>query len=102
VSAAQAEPDLAVCVPKTSFTSCDQAIFVDQATDAHVFVCGSDRGRQAAAAVSGGGCVQRAVRPVQIVVSLVLPQMILNQPITGAHRSRRLAVLVFLNDGKQL
>ena len=34
-----------VCVPKTSSTSCDQAIFVDQATDASV------RG-----AAAGGGC----------------------------------------------
>jgi hypothetical protein len=25
-----------LCVPKTSFKSCDQAIFVDQATDASV------------------------------------------------------------------
>ena len=26
-----------LCVPKTSSTSCDQAIFVDQATDASLF-----------------------------------------------------------------
>jgi hypothetical protein len=26
-----------LCVPKTSSTSCDQAIFVDQATDMNVF-----------------------------------------------------------------
>ena len=30
---AVAQPD-ELCVPKTSSTSCDQAIFVDQATDA--------------------------------------------------------------------
>jgi hypothetical protein len=27
----------ALCVPKTSSTSCDQSIFVDQATDATLF-----------------------------------------------------------------
>jgi hypothetical protein len=26
--------EVLLCVPKTSFTSCDQAVFVDQATDA--------------------------------------------------------------------
>jgi hypothetical protein len=28
---------LALCVPKTSSTSCDQAIFVNQATEASLF-----------------------------------------------------------------
>jgi hypothetical protein len=62
-------------VPKTSSTSCDQAIFVDQATDASV---SSD-----AVLVEVGrfgqrfqrrGTVQGAVRPVLIVVSFVLAQ----------------------------
>ena len=35
--AARLSARLAVCVPKTSSTSCDQAIFVDQATDASLF-----------------------------------------------------------------
>jgi hypothetical protein len=71
-----------VYVPKTSSTSCDQEIFVDQATGASAFsyavLVEVDRLRQW---FQRGGCVQGAVRPVQIVVSLVLaqnpPQMIL-------------------------
>ena len=69
-------------VPKTSSTSCDRAIFVDQATDASAFsyavLVEVDRLRQW---FQRGGCVQGAVRPVQIVMGLVLaqdpPQMIL-------------------------
>ena len=62
-------------MPKTSSTSCDHAIFVDQATDANV---SSD-----AALVEAGrfgqrfqrrGTVQGAVRPMLIVVGLVLVQ----------------------------
>ena len=30
-------PGSGLCVPKTSSTSCDQSIFVDQATDATLF-----------------------------------------------------------------
>jgi len=64
-----------LCVPKTSSTSCDQAIFVDQATDARAFsyavLVEAGRLRQR---FQGGGCVQGAVRPVQIVMGLVLAQ----------------------------
>ena len=68
-------------MPKTSSTSCDQAIFVDQTTDACAFSYAAlvevDRLRQR---FHSGSCAQGAVRPVQIEVSLVLaqdpPQMI--------------------------
>jgi hypothetical protein len=71
-----------LCVPKTSSTSCDQAISVDQATGArafsHAVLVEVDRLRQR---FQRGGCVQGAVRPVQIAAGLVLardsPQMIL-------------------------
>jgi hypothetical protein len=71
-----------LCVPKTLSTSCDQAIFVDQAIDARAFpyavLVEVDRLRQR---FQRSGCVQGAVRPVQIVMALVLaqdlPQMIL-------------------------
>jgi hypothetical protein len=71
-----------LCVPKTSSTPCGQAIFVDQATGARAFsyavLVEVDRLRQR---FQGGGCVQGAVRPAQIVMGLVLarypPQMIL-------------------------
>ena len=71
-----------VCVPNTLSTSCDQAIFVDQATDASV--------SSAAVLVEDGrlgqrfqrrGAVQGAVRPMLIVVGLILvqdpPQLVL-------------------------
>ena len=66
---------LAVCVPKTSSTSGDQAIFVDQATDASV---SSDAvllkiGRFGQR-FQRRGAMQGAVRPVLIVVSFVLAQ----------------------------
>jgi hypothetical protein len=68
-------------VPKTSSASCDRAIFVDQATGASAFsyavLVEVDKLRQW---FQRGGCVQGAVRPVQIVMGLVLaqdpPQMI--------------------------
>ena len=71
-----------LCVPKTSSAPCDQAIFVDQATGVSAFsyavLIEVDRLRQR---FQRGGCVQGAVRPVQIVMGLVLaqdpPQMIL-------------------------
>src|SRR2546430_16841184 len=71
-------PGLTLCVPKTSSTSCDQVIFVDQATDARL---SSDavlteidrlgerlqrRGaaqRGARAAVDFGGCLISAGSP---------------------------------------
>jgi len=64
-----------VCVPKTSSTSCDQAIFVDQPADASLFsdavLAGIDRLGQR---FHRRGCVQGAVRPVLIMVGLVLAQ----------------------------
>jgi ferredoxin len=71
-----------LCVPKTSSTSCDQAIFVDQATDASVssdaVLLTIDRFGQR---LQRRGAVQGAVRPVLVVVALVLaqdpPQMVL-------------------------
>src|ERR1035438_5078457 len=71
-----------LCVPKTSSTSCDQAIFVDQATDASVssdaVLLKIDRFGQL---LQRRGAVQRAVRPVLVMVDLVLaqdpPQMVL-------------------------
>src|ERR1017187_10682624 len=70
----------AVCVPKTSSTSCDQAIFADQGTDARLssdaVLTEIDRLGQRC---QRRGAVQGAVRPVLIVVALVLardpPQM---------------------------
>jgi hypothetical protein len=67
-----AEP---VCVPKTSSTSCDQAIFVGQAAGVSLF--------SGAVLVEVGrfgqrfqrrGAVQGAVRPVLVMVGLVLAQ----------------------------
>src|ERR1035441_4359230 len=71
-----------LCVPKTSSTSCDQAIFVDQATDARLssdaVLTEIDRLGER---FQRCGAVQGAVRPVLIVVDLVLaqdpPQMVL-------------------------
>jgi hypothetical protein len=71
-----------LCVPKTSSTSCAQAIFVDRATDASAFsyavLAEAGRLRQR---FQRRGCAQGAMRPVQIVMGLVLaqdpPQMIL-------------------------
>jgi hypothetical protein len=64
-----------LCVPRTSSTSCDQAIFVDQAADASLSsdaVLGEiDRLGQW---LQRRCCVQGAVRPVLIVMSLVLAQ----------------------------
>jgi hypothetical protein len=58
---------VALYVPKTSSTSCDQAIFVDQATDASAFsyavLVEVDRLRQW---FQRGGCVQGAVRPCRL------------------------------------
>src|ERR1035441_6440270 len=63
------------CVPITSSTSCDQAIFVDQATDASLFsdavLVEIDRFGQW---LQRCGCVRGAVRPVLIVMSLVFAQ----------------------------
>ncbi len=72
-------PDL--CVPKTSSKSCDQAIFVDQATDASVssdaILLKIDRFGQR---FQRRGA-PRAVRPVLVMVGLVVaqdpPQMVL-------------------------
>jgi hypothetical protein len=62
-------------VPKTSSTSCDQAIFADQATDASVssdaVLLKIDRFGQL---FERRGAVQGAVRAVLIVVGLVLAQ----------------------------
>ena len=61
-----------LCVPKTWSTSCDQAIFIDQATDASVtsdaVLLKIDR--------FGQWCQQRGAvqRPVRPVVDLVLAQ----------------------------
>src|ERR1017187_8924503 len=71
-----------LCVPKTSSKSCDQAIFVDQATGASVssdpVLVKIDRFGQR---FQRRGAVQRAVRPMLVVVDLVLaqdpPQMVL-------------------------
>ncbi len=61
---------LDVCVPRTSSTSCDQAIFVDQATDASLssdaVLIEIDRLGQW---LQRCGCVQGAVRPVLIVAT---------------------------------
>jgi hypothetical protein len=62
-------------VPKTSSTSCDQAIFVDRATDASVssdaVLAEIDRLGQRFQRRSG---VQEAVRPMLMVMGLVLAQ----------------------------
>src|ERR1035441_8524555 len=71
-----------LCVPKTSSTSCDQAIFADQATDASVssdaVLTEIDRFGQR---LQRRGAVQGAVRPMLVVVDLVVaqdpPQMVL-------------------------
>ena len=71
-----------LCVPKTASTACDQAIFVDRATDASVFsyavLVEAGRLRQR---FQRCGCVQETVRPVTMVMGLVLaqdpPQMVL-------------------------
>src|ERR1022692_4730924 len=64
-----------LCVPKTSSTSCDHAIFVDQATGANVssdaVLLKIDRFGQR---FQRRGAVQGAVRPMLIVVGLVLAQ----------------------------
>jgi hypothetical protein len=64
---------LTLCVPKTSSTSCDQAIFVDHATHTSEFsyavLVEVDRLRQR---FQRRGCVRGSVRPVQIVMGLVL------------------------------
>src|ERR1035437_4291352 len=79
-----------LCVPKTSSTSCDQAIFADQATDASVssdaVLTEIDRVGQR---FQRRGAVQGAVRPMLVVVDLVVaqdpPQMVL-VPDQGAVR----------------
>src|ERR1035441_10737768 len=71
-----------LCVPKTSSTSCDQAIFADQATGASVssdaVLLKIDRLGQR---FQRRGAVQEAVRPVLVMVALVVaqdpPQMVL-------------------------
>jgi len=69
------EHGYALCVPKTSSTSCDQVIFVDQATDAllssDAVLTEIDRLGER---LQRRGAAQRAVRPVLIVVDLVLAQ----------------------------
>src|ERR1039458_6042907 len=73
---------LRLCVPKTSSRSCDQAIFVDQATGASVssdaVLLKIDRFGQR---LQRRGAVQGAVRPMLVVVGLVVaqdpPQMVL-------------------------
>src|ERR1035441_2374867 len=64
-----------LCVPKTSSTSCDQAIFVDQGTDARL---SSDAVLTEIDRLGWGwqrrGAGQGAVRPVLVVVDLVLAQ----------------------------
>src|ERR1022692_5092019 len=64
-----------LCGPKTSSTSCDQVIFVDQATDARL---SSDAVLTEIGRLGGRfqrrGAAPRAVRPVLIVVDLVLAQ----------------------------
>ena len=59
-----------LCVPKTSSRSCDQVIFVDQATDASVFsdavLTEIDRFGER---FQRRGAAQRAVRPVLIVAT---------------------------------
>jgi predicted nucleic acid-binding protein len=64
-----------LCVPKTSSTSCDQAVFVDQATDASLFpdaiLLKIDK---FGPRLQRCGTVQGAVRPVLIVMGLVLAQ----------------------------
>jgi hypothetical protein len=66
---------LVLCVPKTSSTSCDQAIFVDQATGASVssdaVLVEIDRFGQR---FQRRGAVQGAVRPMLVMVDLVLAQ----------------------------
>ena len=66
---------LILCVPKTSSTSCDQAIFVDQATDASMsadaILLKIDRFGQRS---QRRGTVQRAVRPMLVMVDLVFAQ----------------------------
>ena len=73
---------LAVWVPITPSTSCDQAIFVDQATDGSLssdaVLVEIDRFGQR---FQRRGAVQGAVRPMLVVVALVIaqdpPQMVL-------------------------
>ena len=64
-----------LCVPKTSSTSCDQAVFVDHATgvsaSSDAVLIEIDRFGQR---FQRRGAVQGAVRPVLIVVDLVLAQ----------------------------
>jgi hypothetical protein len=59
-----------LCVPKTSSTSCDQVIFVDQATDARLssdaVLTEIDRLGER---LQRRGAAQRAVRPVLIVAT---------------------------------
>jgi hypothetical protein len=69
---------LDLCVPKTSSESCDQAIFVDQGTGVSQFsdavLVEIDRlGKR----FQRRGCVQGAVRPVLVVVSLVISTLLL-------------------------
>ena len=64
-----------LCVPKTSSTSCDQAIFVDQATDArpssNAVLTEIDRPRER---FQRRGAVQGAMRPMLVMVAVVLAQ----------------------------
>jgi hypothetical protein len=77
-----ADHPVRVCEPKTSSKSCDQAIFVDQATDASVssdaVLLKIDRFGQR---FQRRGAVQRAVRPVLVMVGLVVAQ---DPPADGA------------------
>ena len=73
ISAENTVPYERLCVPKTLSTSCDQVIFVDQATDARLssdaVLTEIDRLGER---LQRRGAAQRAVRPVLIVVDLVL------------------------------
>jgi hypothetical protein len=78
-----------LCVPKTSSRSCDQAIFVDQATDASVssdaVLVEIDRFGQRC---QRRGAVQGAVRPVLVVVGLVVPNDLSRSKI-GSRAARK-------------
>ncbi len=79
-----------LCVPKTSSKLCDQAIFVDQATDAIVssdaVLLKIDRFGQR---FRRRGAVQGAVRPMLLVVDLVLAQDPLQMVLVPTRVSRR-------------
>jgi hypothetical protein len=60
--------ELTLCVPKTSSTLCDQAIFVDQAADVCVFACTTGRRSTGCVAVSeGAACREQRGRCVRML-----------------------------------